>query len=223
MRSTQSSFTRSKSMDKFKSKTSSRLSSPEKSKEKYRNNIKALRSSKFSQLFTKQSHKDILLVNYRDLRFTNNVKKYNTSASSHENLSPQPNEANKVKGKITIKRQKTLESFNDIIHKCKVIQKEFKVDDVVKGCKKLGVDLGRLKRSIEHFQVNEDSKRKIHSKTEKMLRNDSRRLRNQIEFSERKANKKCCIWKQKSGFLNRKTDKLIADVETRLRSREGFE
>jgi hypothetical protein len=138
------------------------------------------------------------------------------SASSCEGLDIRKHPSKK----ILIKRQKTLENFNDLIEKCKVVRSKVQNSQVVEECKQFNVDLGRLKKNIEKIQVDEDSRRKIHSKTEKMLKKDSKRLRNQIEFSERKSNQKCCIWKHRSGFLNRKTDKLIADIQIRLRHNE---
>lgn len=212
---------RSFSLQKFSLKSSERHLTPEKSKQIIRNRIKDLRSSKFSQMFTKRNHNDVLYSDYRDLRFAS-AKKTRKKSSSIEKEGDL-NEVLKVPiSKIVIKRKRTLKHFDNLIEKCEKAQKSYVHAEVVSGDCTNFTDAGRLKRTIERFQVLNNDKL-VYSKTEKLLKNDSKVIRGEIGYSEQIKNQKSCIWKQRSGFLNRRTDKLIANIAIRLKQNKGFD
>lgn len=210
---------RSISLKKFTSSSNDRFLTPEKSKQSVRNSNKNLKSSKFSRMFAKRNHADVVLSNYRDIGFRSKVKRQNTLSSSMEKYSCEMQRP--ISGKIVVKRQRALENFDQLIEKCESVKKSCDLTDVITGEKAVNGDIGRLRKTIEMFQNVNDNK--LHySKTEKMLKSDSKKLRGQIGYSERHKNKGSCIWKQRSGFLNRKTDKLIAQVAIRLKHTEAF-
>lgn len=211
---------RSISLKKFTVSSNDRFLTPEKSKQSVRNSNKNLKSSKFSRMFTKRNHADSILGNYRDLGYRSIIRRKNTfSSSSVEKNSCEMQRP--ISGKFFVKKQKALENFDNLIEKCENVKKSCDLTEVITGEKAVNGDIGRLRKSIEMFQkVNENKLN--YSKTEKMLKSDSKKLRGQIGFSERHKNKGSCIWKQRSGFLNRKTDKLIAHIAIRLKHTEAF-
>ena len=130
------------------------------------------------------------------------------------------NSAKKIRvTKGDLEKQKRVDSLEKLMKKCKEIKEDYKSTSVLSSYKKINHDLNKLKSSIEKIQENNgDASAKLVS--EKLLRSDSKIIRSQLSYTEKLQKKHKSIWKYSTHSMNKRTERLIAAIDTKFKAKQ---
>jgi hypothetical protein len=120
----------------------------------------------------------------------------------------------KVK-KSDIKRQERVDSLDKLMEKCTKVRDGLRSTRVVSSYNIISASVSNLKTSIERCQ-EKNTEIKSLLKYEKVLKAESKILRQEASYAEKLRKQSKYVWKFPTRSIRKKTERLIADVDNKL-------
>lgn len=124
--------------------------------------------------------------------------------------------ARKIRVKKVDLKKTRVESLEKIMQKCIDVKSNFDSRRTLRSCQKFNDSAKDLRSSIEKCR-NTDALVNMSLSSEKLLRADSKIIRDQLSYTEKLTKRERSVWKFPACGISKKTEKLIAEVANKFK------